>query len=82
MNIKRDYYYHPPTQDSDVEAHRLVRVAFIHLAECMNGLLPDNAEKIEMDKKLQQAMFYSNASLARSRLYEQARLSVSRQEKP
>lgn len=64
-DLKRRFDHHPPTNDSVDHAHRLIRANVRNLASGLNDMLPDCREKSLALTKLEEAMFWSNAAVAR-----------------
>ncbi|PZG47449.1 hypothetical protein C1I98_13335 [Spongiactinospora gelatinilytica] len=59
------FAYHPPLTDERRAAHETVRDLCWKLAVELNGLLPEGREKSLAIKSLEEAMFWSNAGVAR-----------------
>lgn len=58
--------HHPSTNDVISTAHTDVREAFKSVAEFIDDLLIDGREKATALTKIEEAMFWTNASIARS----------------
>lgn len=65
FDLDNRFAYHPPRDQSVVEAHERVRAAHWALAEELNGLLPECREKSLAMTNVEQAMMWSNAAIAR-----------------
>jgi hypothetical protein len=63
-DIVRRFTYHAP-DDIDRRDHTEVRNACEDLAHRLNHLLPDGREKSTAITKLEEVMFWANASVAR-----------------
>jgi len=59
------FAYHPPKDDSIVARHAGIREGAFELAEEWDGLLPEGREKALAITKLEEAMFWANAAIAR-----------------
>lgn len=64
-NLAHRFNYHPPKTDARRTAHEDVRATCLALAEELDGLLPDGREKSLAITKIEEAMFWANAALAR-----------------
>lgn len=58
--------HHPSTSESISEAHEKIRELFKNAAEVIDDLIIDGREKSLALTKIEEAMFWSNASVARS----------------
>lgn len=65
-DIDNRFSYHPPTKPGTREAHEFVRAACRNLAETLVPILPESREKSLAITKLEEAMFWANASIARN----------------
>jgi hypothetical protein len=63
--LKNRFEYHPPTSRFVADQHSYVRTALHSVANMLNGTLPDGREKALAITKLEEAMFWANAALAR-----------------
>lgn len=59
------FAYHPPPNDERRTDHETVRRLCWLLADNMNGLLPSGREKSLAITRLEEAMFWANAAIAR-----------------
>jgi hypothetical protein len=59
------FAYHPPKDDSVKARHAGIRAGAWELAEEWDGLLPEGREKALAMTKLEEAMFWANAAIAR-----------------
>lgn len=66
-DLRNRFNYHPPRDQSDVAVHEDVRNELHGVAQTMNSLLPDGREKSVVMTKIEEAMFWANAALARAR---------------
>ena len=64
--IDHRFGYHPPLSRIRVEEHTTVRAECRALALELDHLLPDSREKSLVFTKLEEAMFWANAALARA----------------
>ncbi|MBM4592647.1 hypothetical protein GS454_04665 [Rhodococcus hoagii] len=60
------FEYHPPKNIVTVKAHEMVREAAKGLALAFENLVPDSREKSLALTKIEEAMFWANAGIARS----------------
>jgi len=75
MNTKRldwDFDHHAPDPDRGY-THQTVRNKLHRVALELNDLIPDGREKSLMITKLEEAMFWANAGIARQDRSEDAR---------
>lgn len=66
-DIKRRFTHHPPRNDADVHQHESVRLAMMEVALDVDEKMPPSREKSLAITKLEEAMMWANAGLARSR---------------
>lgn len=59
------FNYHPPRTPDVAHAHESVREQCTQLAAFLNSALPDGREKALAITKIEEAMFWANASIAR-----------------
>ncbi len=64
-DLENRFQYHAPNQDRAVK-HELVREDCLDLAERLNQTCPDSEEKNIAIRKLEEVMFWANASIARN----------------
>lgn len=60
------FAYHPPKDDAAVKAHGQVRYEVGDTARVLDELLPDGREKALAITKLEEAMMWANAAIARN----------------
>jgi len=65
--LRNRFNYHAPRSQNDVSLHEDVRNELLGAAETLNAILPDGVEKLAAIWKLEEAMFWANAALARAR---------------
>ena len=64
-DIDNRFVYHPPSQENKIK-HEDIRVRAAELAHAINVLVPEGREKSLAITKLEEAMFWANAGIARS----------------
>lgn len=65
-DLEHRFEYHPPLTEERVNDHRTVRELCFNTAEQLNAFLPEGREKSLVITKLEEAMFWANAALART----------------
>lgn len=65
-NLAHRFNYHPPKTGTRVSQHETVRAMCLDVAQSMDETLPDGREKSLAITKIEEAMFWANAALARS----------------
>lgn len=66
FDITNRFDYHPPQSERRRNAHEDVRGLLQDAAHELNHMLPEGREKSSAVTKLEEAMFWANAALARS----------------
>lgn len=69
MDLHRDYEYHAPTDEKKV-LHNMIRQKIGGTAQYINDLVPNCRERSLAFTKLEEAMFWANAAIAREDLPE------------
>lgn len=64
-DIKNRFSYHPPTTPERVAAHETTRDLLMGVAVVLDAALPPGREHAMVLTKLEEAMFWANASIAR-----------------
>ena len=64
--LKNRFHYHPPQTKLRGQVHEGIRNLCMATAEQLNNLLPDGYEKTMVMAKLEEAMFWANAAIART----------------
>lgn len=64
-DIDNRFRFHPAPDEEKRNAHSAVRALYADLAHRVNERLPEGREKSLAITKLEEAMFWSNAALAR-----------------
>lgn len=64
-DIENRFAFHAATTAEKQLAHGTVRSECLHLAEFLNGALPEGREKSLAVARLEEVMFWGNAALAR-----------------
>jgi len=64
--IQDRFAYHPPSTDLVRETHERIRDEFGDIALFMNEMLPEGREAAIVQTKLEEAMFWANAAIARN----------------
>ena len=65
--LDRRFRHHPPKTPEDVELHENIRSTLFAVASVINTEVPDGREKSVVITKLEEAMFWANAAIARGR---------------
>lgn len=65
-DIEHRFAFHAATTDEKRDAHTSVRQQCRQLADALNAQLPEGREKAVVMTKLEEVMFWANASLARN----------------
>lgn len=63
--ICHNFGYHPPKTDAKIVAHEDIRALFCGVALEVNRVVPDSREKALVMTKIEEAMFWANAAIAR-----------------
>lgn len=69
-DINNRFDYHKPQTDRVVKAHETVRKELRVMADTIDSLVPDGREKSLAITKLEEAMMWANAGIARCWDYE------------
>ncbi len=64
-DLRHRFQYHPPLTDEVKHTHELVRAVHLRAADAMDEVLPEGREKSLCITKLEEAMFWANAAVAR-----------------
>lgn len=64
-DLAKRFEYHPPKTQTAIEMHQDVRSECLSIALSFNQTLPEGREKALAITKLEEAMFWANASIAR-----------------
>lgn len=65
QDIEHNFAYHAPANDTVKDAHQYLRYACEEVAHKINELCVDGREKSIAITKLEEAMMWANASIAR-----------------
>jgi hypothetical protein len=60
------FKFHPANSEAKAEAHEYIREAFGNLSRDLNTRIPEGREKAIAITKMEEAMFWANAALARA----------------
>jgi hypothetical protein len=64
-DLKHRFQFHPADQQNTADAHEEIRASCLRLAGTINELAPDGREKSTAVTKLEEAMMWANAAIAR-----------------
>lgn len=64
-DLNKRFDHHPPKNPEVVRNHELVRTELKLTARYLDGALPEGREKALALTKLEEAMFWANAAIAR-----------------
>lgn len=59
------FEHHTPSSPGVITAHEDTRAACLHLARVVNEIVPESREKSLALTKIEEAMFWANAGIAR-----------------
>lgn len=65
-DLANRFQYHPPLTEARKRAHERVRQYLLQMAQEFEDSLPDGREKALVMTKLEEAMFWANAAIARA----------------
>jgi hypothetical protein len=65
-DLTNRFIHHPPVDDHRAHQHALVRENCLEIAEWFLDALPEGREQSLAVTKLEEAMFWANAALART----------------
>jgi hypothetical protein len=65
IDLKNRFEHHPPRDEKTKELHAAVRGMCTHLAFSLDALIPDGREKSLVVTKIEEAMSWANAAIAR-----------------
>lgn len=63
--IAHNFGYHPPKDEDTIILHEGIRASMCGLALEMNSILPAGREASLVQTKIEEAMFWANAAIAR-----------------
>lgn len=66
-DLKHRFTYHPPKKDQP-EKYEAIRAGASFFAGAINALAPDSREKSLAITKLEEAVFWANAAIAREKV--------------
>ena len=64
-DLENRFSYHPPKNEETARHHELVRYTILSCAKRINHLVPDGREASLSITKLEEAMYWANAGIAR-----------------
>lgn len=65
-DLKNRFEHHPPKDEETAKAHEEVRLRLLGAAKYLDRIVPDGREKALAFTKLEEAMFWANAGIARA----------------
>jgi len=66
-DLQQRFQHHPPRNDADIKAHEAIRETCRQAAVTIMGQTPASREQSLAVTKLEEAMMWANAALARNR---------------
>lgn len=66
-DLANRFEYHPPRDEATIRAHEAIRALSGDLAFIADDILPEGREKSTAITKLEEFMFWANASIARAK---------------
>ena len=63
--LEHRFKHHAPPNEDVIAAHATVRSVLLNAAMCVCELVPDGREQSTLVTKLEEAMFWANAGIAR-----------------
>lgn len=67
LELDHRFAFHPAADEERRNTHASVRMLLASVASDLNGKLPEGREKSIVVTKLEEAMFWANAALARQK---------------
>jgi hypothetical protein len=64
--LNRRFDHHPPKDASTVDGHEAIRAGCKFLAAVIDEICPEGREKATAMTRLEEAMFWANAAIARN----------------
>lgn len=71
-DLQNRFQYHPPKDEQTKQSHEIVRQIMFDAAKAVNELCPEGREKSLAITKLEEAMMWANAAIARSNAVPEA----------
>lgn len=65
-NLAHRFAYHPPRDEATKDRHEYIRSLLGDAAQVVDSLVPDGREKALAITKLEEAMMWANAAIARA----------------
>lgn len=66
-DLTNRFSYHPPQDEETVKQHERARATVLNTAYALEALLPNSREKSLATTKLEEALFWANAAIARNK---------------
>jgi hypothetical protein len=66
QDLENRFTYHPPVSKDQAERYQMIRDAGLAMAQLVDSYAPDSREKSTAITKLEEAVMWANAAIARN----------------